>query len=421
MQWGVDMSYYLDQSFLSPISGRIKPVVYSAPVDLDVIVESIDSFSYSDVLSGEWLSQQSFENFTPSDSLGIPVYITTITDTFSASDTLSEPDYAGTFTDMFSASDSLGGVLTITGTLSDQFAPSDRLASGIIVESVDAFSLSDSLASAITATALVDAFSPSDSLSGEQQFSGSLIDTFSASDTLGGLWLGSSTDSFSASDSLSGNAHSTELSTDAFSLSDTLGGAVALYGTLSDDFTPSDTLTGKLTLYGVLTDSFAAGDNLLQAQSQAILAINAETGAVSEYTFVPTVQGLGEWRGTLYLATDTGLYALDNTTDDGTAIEWEFRTGFANLGTDKLKRIQDVNVLAKGAGNVQLLLVADRHGTKQERRYQLVKLTANDFRDQVIHAAKGIQSVYWQTGCRGIGPAEIDEIKVQVEPLSRRR
>lgn len=131
----------------------------------------------------------------------------------------------------------------------------------------------------------------------------------------------------------------------------------------------------------------------------------------------PTIQGLGTWRNQLVLATSTGLYALDADTDAGATINWEFRSGFSHLGTDRLKRVRDVNVLARGAGDVPLIYVLDRYGQKQEAKYKLTKLTADAFRDQVIKAGQGYQSVYWQMGCQGGVPAEIDELRVAVEPL----
>lgn len=437
----------LARSVLSPQSGRFAFVPHSGPVsfltgylyeDAALADETLtagdtldgflqitdlltDTASASDVLSGGYLAQTTdtaaitdvlgipdftasplIETLTPVDALGVPIFLTALAETLTATDTLT-------------------GALAMTPGLADSLIATDTLGVTLTGAIVDTLTPTDHLLATQTPLAFAETLDVTDALSGVLGITGGLTDSITLTDALAGLDIVALAETLTWADTLSGPVAGFAPLADALSAGDSLAGVVALYGSLVDTNAVTETLGGSLTLLGVLTDTLAAGDTLVQAQSQTVLAINAETGAVSEYVFTPTIQGLGAWRGQLYLATDEGLYALDNATDDSEAIEWEFRTGFAHLGSDLLKRILDVNVLARGEGEVLLLLTADRHGTKEERRYQLVKLTADALRDQVIKAGRGVQSVYWQVGCRGIGPAEIDEIRVRTELLSRRR
>lgn len=442
------MSYLsLPTAVLSPKSGR-GSFIYSAAAELlnsDVYVDGLldadtltltdelggvlvisdtvtDTLTLSDVLSGDYIVQSS-ETITPTDSLEIPDQTAAaLVETLTAADSLSVPEFTTLITETLTANDVLSGALSITSTLSDTLTITDQLSAGLIPGAfVETLTAADVLGNTSQTAKLIDTVTATDVLSGVLSMSETVTEYLTPSDSLGVIALATVTETLAPTDVLSGNIGLGVTVTETITTSDTLTGLVALYGTVTESLTVSDTLTGSLALLGVFTETLTAGDTLITAQSQAVWAINAETGAVSEYRFTPTVQGVGAWRNQLYLATDTGLYALDAATDDDAAIEWAFRTGFSNMGTDALKRILDVNVLARGAGDVVLVLVADRHGQKEERRYQLVKLTADALRDQVIKAGKGIASVYWQVGCQGIGPAEIDQLRLRIEPLSRRR
>lgn len=438
---------HLVQTLISPVMGRRALIAHSGSADLlnsDVYTDgalTADTLTPTDSLGGvlaisdtltatatpsetfggDYLIQ-TVDSLTPTATLGIPdqaaaPFIETLTPTA----TLSTPEVGAVLRDTPTLSDTLSGVLHITSAFADSLVLTDALAAGIIQGFTETLTPTDSLAAAQTPVAWNESLTPTESLSGTAAIHTAFSETLTLTDTLTATPLTTFTETLTASATLTGRAELYGTLAETLTPTDTLTGVVALYGALTDTLTPGDTLSGSLTLLGVFTDTLTAGDTLVQAQSQAVWAINAETGAVSEYVFTPTIQGLGAWRDQLYLATDEGLYALDATTDDDAAIEWAFRTGFSNLGTDALKRVLDVNVLARGAGDVVLVLVADRHGQKEERRYQLVKLTADALRDQVIKAGKGIASVYWQLGCQGIGPAEMDQLRLRIEPLSRRR
>lgn len=175
-----------------------------------------------------------------------------------------------------------------------------------------------------------------------------------------------------------------------------------------------------LQLVGVLSDTLLAGDTLASA-AQMIYVVNADTGAVSTYTLSPTVESLASYRGVLYLAGPEGLYAVDAAQDADGEVVWTMQTGLSLLGTDALKRVQDCNILSRQSNDVTLRVTTAHQGEKQTDVYRLPATTRDSYRDGVVKVGKGLSSVYWQFGLRGMGAAEIDQIKVSVNALSRRR
>lgn len=207
--------------------------------------------------------------------------------------------------------------------------------------------------------------------------------------------------------------------TDTASFSDLLA-AYSDVEVLSNAASWLDALTGVATLSAGLVDKASWVDNLIFA-SYKLAVINADTGAVSEYTITPEVSGLCQFSGIFYIASSDGLYALDADADYDNDVVWTMNTGLLNFGTDLMKRVIDVNMLGSAEGATILAVTTARGGTKVESRYQLEDLTRTAPRDGVVKVGRGLQSVYWAVGARGVGPAEIDEIRVNAVPLSRRR
>jgi len=268
-------------------------------------------------------------------------------------------------------------------------------------------------------TPLVDDLGFADVLGGALAISDSAAETMGLSSAIGYGWVASQEDALNFADALGGTVTVSAPLTSAMTFSEVLSGE--LTAILASELGLDDALIGHLALAGILTSGIGLDDVLLVIRQAGVWVINADTGAVSSYTMSPVIDSGAECNGTLYLATDTGLYALDSSTDDGTAIEWAARGGMMHFGTDLLKRLRDVNVMGKTAGVVQVEVVSDRYGTKQEAHYQAPALTRTNPRDGVVKVGQGYQSVYWTIGLRGTGAAEIDEVRINPIPLSRRR
>lgn len=288
-------------------------------------------------------------------------------------------------------------------------------------------SASDTLTSLLWAVTLESESTPTDSILARIAVRSAVAtSTASPSDVLGVGVVDSFTDSASPDDVLTGLLNLYGAFTDTASPTETLSIPAFNAVILTDTASPTDVLTGKLTLISVLSDTANAIDILESTLSTAVttkrvMVINAETGAVSEYTLTPTINGLGQLHGILYLACSDGLYAVDADDDDGTDVVWKLRTGFSNLGVDLLKRVNDVNVLGRTEGETIVEVVTNRYGEKAEYHYQMVSLTRDSYRDGVVKVGRGLHSVYWSFGVQGTGPAEVDELRTTIEPLSRRR
>lgn len=238
---------------------------------------------------------------------------------------------------------------------------------------------------------------------------------------------------------LSVHQHATDLS-DALTATDLVLLNTSEYATLLNSGIATDALTATVGLFSPLTESFVATTglsgtlnvsstsadtgvitDLLLNEEQTLYVINADTGAVSTYIVSPVITGLAQYEGILYMAGPQGLEALDASSDAGVEITWTVHTGFNNFGTDFIKRLLDVNLQARIQKDTNLVVVSNQYGQKYSYRYRLPILTRDSYRDGVIKVGKGISSVYWQVILQGKGEAEIDQIRLRLETLSRRR
>lgn len=321
--------------------------------------------------------------------------------------------------DIVEFSETTGGLLSITSTLEDACKISDTILAHLTGIGTDAIAFTE-IALTEMSSGLNDAAEFIETTGGVLAISKESGDSIQATDQLASLISAPLENEIEVSEGLAGVVASSAPAMDAPNFSDVLSGNIYAFGTLIDEVNASDVAAGDLSLIGILSDVAIAGDALYE-QRQQVLVINAETGAISNYIFTPVIQGVGQLNGTLYLATDAGLYALDAADDNGASITWEARTGFNHLGTDKLKRVNDVNTLLRADADTALIIVVNRSGEKKEHHYKLVTATRAAMRDGVTKAGKGLQSVYWQFGYKGVNEAEIDEIRVYPEVLTRRR
>lgn len=208
--------------------------------------------------------------------------------------------------------------------------------------------------------------------------------------------------------------------TDTATATDVVASVVAYYAPLTDTATATGTLSSAAGLSAALADTGRVADLLLES-TQTLYVVNADTGAVSTYIVSPVITGLAQYEGILYMAGPQGLEALDASSDAGVEITWTVHTGFNNFGTDFIKRLLDVNLQARIQKDTNLVLVSNQYGQKYSYRYRLPILTRDSYRDGVIKVGKGISSVYWQVILQGKGEAEIDQIRLRLETLSRRR
>ena len=319
--------------------------------------------------------------------------------------------------------DALSGSLQLVGALADANPIHDSLAVALDGVLLDANPLIDTLSGAVTQIGvLVDAAPVADTLGSQLALVAGAVSHAGFADVLSGEVAAPLLDSVGVVDALQGWIRATAELQDFAAVADGLSGTVQVYAPILGSVANSvDALSGTLRLIGVLGATAVAGDVLYAAQAQLITVVNAETGAVSTYTLTPAIRDVASYRGVLYLAGPDGLFALDAVQDAAGPVQWQWRTGFANLGSDRLKRVRDVNVQARTEGDTLVQAVTDRLGVKQQAQYRLPPLPRASYRDGVVKLGKGWSSVYWQLAATGIGPAEMDQVRLVVEPLSRRR
>lgn len=392
-------------------------VTSSDQVTHNASIIALDTQYSSDLLFGGF-SAQSFDGASSTDTLGQGLFVPVpFSDAGTLADSLPLPILLATMTDSAAATEALSAALLLSGSQADTLNATDRLTSlELPPPLLDTLSPGD-LATSIELSAITDISASADALAGKSVIAGSVADTMPVAESLSGDVLAPINDEQGSADTLGESLSLVQLD-DSVGAVEAAASVLALHAMATDGLTSSDQAEGLLRLIASAVDAAMATDALL-AGEQLVCVVNIETGAVSTYA-LPTVTGLCHVDGRLFVATDDGLFVIEGETDDGAVIPWRFMTGFSNLGTDRLKSVPNVNVLASGAA-ATLHVVHARNGEKTEYRYSIPRTPAGTARDQVIRAGKGAQSVYWQLGASGSGRTEIAELRPIVIPLSRRR
>lgn len=231
--------------------------------------------------------------------------------------------------------------------------------------------------------------------------------------------------------------------TDAASLSEALSAKLALYLALAETAQLADSSSGDLMLFvspsetatfteavsptlvliGLLGDGAEIAISLnFGGVSYVAYALNAETGAISEYSNFP-FNAVAQFNGKTYAAADSGLYELTGDTDAGTSINASVRYGLTDFGNDSQKRIQSAALGITSDNQMVLKAIYVDGGKKRESWYLLKSQTADSFREGVIHIGQGLMSRYWGFEIHNVGGGdfEMDSIKLYPVVLSRRR
>lgn len=342
----------------------------------------------------------------------------TLSESISAGDILSGQVVA-VLIDSASVSDIVSSTLELAITLNESIAVDDSINAILVAPLADSVPVGEATLT-ISLVELSDSIPAGDSASSLVETKVIFLDSIASGDSLGASIATIIVDSVSAGDAIASNILAIGPLIDSTPAGDTLASSITVYAKLTDLISVSDTISQVLTLVGVLSDSIIAGDTLAR-EATLVTVVNAETGAVSTYHFSPTVRGMVEFKGILYLACDDGLYAVDASQDDTGDIVWSVKTGTMDFGTDQLKRIRDINAQMRTLGTTDLIVTTAREGVKRSDRYSMVPKTQTSYRDGIIKVGAGLSSVYWGLELTGTGPAEIDQLKVAVMPLGRRR
>lgn len=170
------------------------------------------------------------------------------------------------------------------------------------------------------------------------------------------------------------------------------------------------------------------GTLVLDGDTYTAVVLNATTLAPSEYSNFP-FNSFGKL-GTTYLgATDTAIYALTGTDDDGVGIDAVVRTGLESFGSGQYKRVPRAYLGYTSDGALVLKTISTggtadgtSRGQKVERWYELTPRTADAPATARIKLGRGVKATYWQFELTNKDGADfsIDELKLLPVLLSRR-
>lgn len=224
--------------------------------------------------------------------------------------------------------------------------------------------------------ALLDLFQLSDSYSVLAQALQALADGLSLADVAEMIWQADLLDSFIASAVPAGMAQITVLLRDGINLADAGTALSQILAAIADGFYVNVTLsTGQ--------DAYTAW------------VMTPETKAVRTYSNYPfnSFAQIGE---AFYGASDAGVYQMGGATDAGTAIQAALRTGWMDLGSKKLKRIDRAYIGATTSGNLLLKVQATTlDDTLLEQTYRMLPKVTDGPREHRVSVGRGFRSVYW--------------------------
>ena len=401
------------------VSGFLVRLVYD-------VEATVDATTNDDVATFTVTTPAFTEAEALSDLIGITDAITGVVSEAPLHDYIGITDWVGVSTltlhDYVQVNDAITGVLKLLGPVADSIGVSDQARAFFNAPLSDSIGVSEVWTTTRLSPGLHDRIQISDELAATLSLKGPLADTIGVQDAVTATPFAGLFDLIGIEDAITGQLFNyAEPLADNIGISDAIGATITVYAALSDEVGISDAITGQLSLIGVLSDTIGITDWVATTEATTVHVVNAETGAVSTYIFTPRIKGMGQFQGTLFLAADDGLYVVDADQDETGDIVWTLQTGFSNLGSDQLKQIYDVNCQMRTEGDTIMQVISDRKGEKESWQYRLTQDTRNSYRDGVIKPGKGTKSVYYALGLQGVGPAEIDQLRVLVRPLPRRR
>ncbi len=169
----------------------------------------------------------------------------------------------------------------------------------------------------------------------------------------------------------------------------TASGIAGIIGSLSQAI-PSATLTASAWWLGGGSTSMALPAVRLTASARAAeivtLSLNTKNFGLTKYTNYD-YNSLCMFNGKLIGSKRTGIYELEGSDDDGTAIPWKIRTGKVDLKTSKLRYVWLSGTVS---GDIKLIVE-----TAEGERYEYDAEPVSESEDEIrVKVGKGLNSRY---------------------------
>lgn len=190
---------------------------------------------------------------------------------------------------------------------------------------------------------------------------------------------------------------------------------------ISEALTETTGLTTQASLHAALIEGIEIGGVLNTPEGVfEAWVVNAETKAPWQYDNYPF--NSFAFAGNKYLAlTDSGLYELTGSDDDGTNIDTVIRTGLENFGSNQKKSIPWAYFGYTSSGRILFKTITTATGKKVENWYELEARTADDDTETRVNIGRGLRSVYWQFELTNIDGAEFEFDDIQLMPARLKR
>jgi hypothetical protein len=199
-------------------------------------------------------------------------------------------------------------------------------------------------------------------------------------------------------------------------------GIVGVSGTLEKSFPAfSISATGIVSVIGVANISLpmltiSASESFANYLNMVINIRNKALTLYNNYNF----NSMCQFNGKSYGATETAIYDLDNgTTDNGTNIEWNFKTGYLDLHQTVKKKLRQIWFSYKSDGDIMLTIIQS-DGEEYEYLLEGINITDEGLR---VKVGKGIKKNYLALNVSNISGSSIalDAMALNFDKLDKIR
>jgi hypothetical protein len=160
-------------------------------------------------------------------------------------------------------------------------------------------------------------------------------------------------------------------------------------------------------------------DARVSLSSYLNMVMNIRNQALTLYTNY-NFNSLCRFNGKHFGATSAAIYDLDTgTTDSGTLIPWNFRTGYLDMSYKADKRLRQAYLSYKTDGNL-ILTIVQPDGTSYEYSLEGIETTETELR---VKFGKGLNSKYLALDISNIDGSSItlDNLELTLDKLETRR
>jgi hypothetical protein len=187
---------------------------------------------------------------------------------------------------------------------------------------------------------------------------------------------------------------------------------------LTQAMTLHDALALNVKMNIVLVEDLLLSDSVQTNIPLLSYVINANTFAVTKYRNF-NFNSFAHLEGIYYGMNDDGIYELDGSDDNGTAIDATITLGKKDFDSKQLKTMPMVYLGVHTTGDLILKVITD---SGAERFYKMREQTSGDMKTTRIQLGKGLRSRYWQFELTNVNGADLtlDSIAFLAVGLTRR-